>query len=244
MPSGRDDSRLEGSRIFYEQAMPESLQFDQVVQARKELENLLTSSPKMETALRRLIRTVIRQARNDLAQDARRALYTYPRGDYEAFLPRDPRGTYRAVRSSVYKSLFGGQLNILNQRKRHAATAWAPQRTLQPGQRGGNRRKRGSKTRQIDSYDGIDRGFVLRWMNAGTTERNISFRPNPARARWKLGSQGGPVPATINTGRRGAISGAHWFETASKRELQKASEQLGKLIDDLIIRELRSGKTI
>ena len=107
----------------------------------KELERLVTDSPAMKRELQAIIRKAIAAARKRVANDAR------------GILQNDPRQAYRAVRYSVYKQIFGGQMNILSTRTRGAGTNYVRPRKLDknPNQRGGNRTKRNPRTIQIDS---------------------------------------------------------------------------------------------
>ena len=60
------------------------------------------------------------------------------------------------------------------------------------------------------SYQGKDRGFILRFLNAGTAERSTRF------------------------GNRGAISARNWFGSASQQELNMAADKLQVIIDRII----------
>jgi hypothetical protein len=140
----------------------------------------------------------------------------------------DPRHAYKAIRFAVYKKIFGGQVNILNSRRAGAPTGYKPPRTLTPGQRGGNRRKRNS--RDLDKYEGVDRGFILRWLNNGMTKTNpraIKFTENDRRKVDKWNKH-------PNTGNRGAIAPRNWFRGASLQELQKVAGEMEALIDKII----------
>ena len=120
----------------------------------KKLEQLRTDNPGFEKRLRDVIRKVLGHARANLRKDAASGLG----------MDSDPRHAYKAVRFAVYKRLFGGQLNILQSRRAGASTTYSPPRTLKAGQRGGNRRLRTS--RNLDKYEGVDRGFILRFFRA------------------------------------------------------------------------------
>lgn len=171
-----------------------------------QLERLLISDPKMETRIRALIRKVIKNARNQLAASARSGLG----------MKSDPRGAAQSIRRSVYKAVLGGQVNILSSRRAGRRTSYEPQRTLQPGQRGGNRVPRGRRTQDMMSYGPHDRSMVLRWLSNGTDDR-------------EAGTRGGRLH-----GNRGRIAARGWFGRASEQSLQKASEELVKLIDEEI----------
>ena len=184
----------------------------------EKLKKLKTDNPGFEKRLRGVIRKVLGEARANLRKDAAIGLQ----------MESDPRHAYKAVRYAVYKRLFGGQVNILNSRKAGGETAWKPARTLTPGQRGGNRRQRNS--RDLDKYEGVDRGFILRWLNNGMTKTNprlIKFTENERRKVDKWNKH-------PNTGNRGAISARNWFGDASLKELQSVAGEMQALIDKII----------
>jgi hypothetical protein len=166
---------------------------------------------------------VLGHARANLRKDAASGLR----------MESDPRHAYKAVRYAVYKRLLGGQVNILNSRKAGDETGYRPARTLTPGQRGGNRRVRNS--RSLDIYEGKDRGFVLRWLNGGMTKTNpriIRFTENDSRKVDKWNKH-------PNTGNRGAIAPRNWFRSASLNELQTVSGEMQTLIDKIINDEFK-----
>ena len=74
---------------------------------------------------------------------------------------------------------------------------------------------RSRRTEDLLTYAGPDRGFILRFLNAGTDVRE---------------SHGG---------NRGQIAPRNFFGTSSHAAMQKAAEQLDTLIDELIIKELK-----
>jgi hypothetical protein len=182
------------------------------------LAQLKTDNPGFEKRLRGVIRKILGQARANLRKDAASGLE----------MDSDPRHAYKAIRFAVYKKIFGGQVNILNSRRAGAPTGYKPPRTLTPGQRGGNRRKRNS--RDLDKYEGVDRGFIIRWLNNGMTKTNprvIKFTENDRRKVDKWNKH-------PNTGSRGAIAARNWFRGASLRELQKVAGEMEALIDKII----------
>lgn len=185
------------------------------------LQKLKTDNPDFEKRLRGVIRKILGHARANLRKDAASGLQ----------MENDPRHAYKAVRYAVYKRLFGGQVNILNSRRAGAETGYHPARTLTPGQRGGNRRQRDS--RNLDKYEGADRGFILRWLNNGMTKTNprlIKFTENDRRKVDKWNKH-------PNTGNRGAITARNWFGNASLQELQKVAGEMQELIDKVIKEE-------
>jgi hypothetical protein len=187
------------------------------------LAQLKTDNPGFEKRLRGVIRKILGQARANLRKDAASGLE----------MDSDPRHAYKAIRFAVYKRIFGGQVNILNSRRAGAPTGYKPPRTLTPGQRGGNRRKRNS--RDLDKYEGVDRGFIIRWLNNGMTKTNprvIKFTENDRRKVDKWNKH-------PNTGNRGAIAPRNWFRGASLQELQKVAGEMEALIDKIIKDEFK-----
>ena len=187
------------------------------------LAQLKTDNPGFEKRLRGVIRKILGKARANLRKDAASGLE----------MDSDPRHAYKAIRFAVYKRIFGGQVNILNSRRAGSATGYKPPRTLTQGQRGGNRRSRTS--RDIDKYEGVDRGFVLRWLNNGMTKTNprvIKFTENDRRKVDKWNKH-------PNTGNRGAIAPRNWFRGASLQELQKVAGEMDELINKIINDEFK-----
>ena len=187
----------------------------------EKLKKLKTDNPGFERRLRGVIRKILGQARANLRKNAASGLQ----------MESDPRHAYKAVRYAVYKRLFGGQVNILNSRRAGGETGYRPARTLTPGQRGGNRRLR--RSRNLDKYEGVDRGFILRWLNDGMTKTNprlIKFTENERRKvdKWNHNP---------NTGNRGAIKARNWFGGASLQELQSVAGEMQELIDKVIKEE-------
>lgn len=186
----------------------------------KKLAQLKTDNPGFEKRLRDVIRKVLGHARANLRKDAASGLD----------MKSDPRSAYKAVRFAVYKRLFGGQVNILQSRRAGAMSLYEPQRTLDPSKRGGNRRQRSQRTTNLMSYNGVDRGFILRWLNNGMTKTNprvIQFTENERRKvdRWNKHP---------NTGNRGAIAARNWFGNASLMELRTVAGEMQQLIDKVI----------
>jgi len=187
------------------------------------LAKLKTDNPGFERRLRAVIRKILGHARANLRKEASSGLR----------MDSDPRHAYKAVRFAVYKRLLGGQVNILQSRKAGGETGYRPARTLTPGQRGGNRRVR--KSRNLDVYEGVDRGFILRWLNGGMTKTNprtINFTKNGNRQADKWNKH-------PNTGNRGAIAARNWFRGASLNELQSVAGEMQALIDKIINEEFK-----
>lgn len=188
----------------------DNFEVDGFVAQRKELEALLMSNPEMEKRVQGLIRKVLLAARRTVAQAA------------QGKMRSDPRQAYKAVKSSVYRQILGGSVSILNRRRSSGGgSSYEPPRKLRQGQRGGNRVPRSQRTQDVMSYEGADRAFILRFLNAGTDERFA-------------GTRNGGL-----SGRRGRIAPRNFFADSSHTAMQKAAAELSTLIDDMIKKELQ-----
>ena len=171
----------------------------------RQFQNLATDNPVMGQRIREAIKATLRIVQKQHHSESRTVLD----------MKSDPRKAYKAVRMAVYRKIFGGQVNILSKRKVGAMHFYAPPRKLDdsPNQRGGNRRKRSERTTTMMSYQGSDRGMILRWLNDGT------YQSNPRVTRY---------------GSRGSIARRGWFGQASHADMELAAERLDKIIDDII----------
>ena len=165
----------------------------------QELDKLMMSNHEMKRKVHKVLASVLQKARTQISKDSKSVLNS------------DPRQAYRAVKRTVYKRILGGAVSILNKRKASSTrVSVQKERKLQPGQRGGNRRKRSERTDQLDSYFGADRGFILRFVNAGTNDRQTKY------------------------GNRGRIPARNWFGTSSQKAMEAAAQQFCDLIDQEI----------
>lgn len=180
-----------------------AFEVDGLVKQKEALESLMMSNPAMEKRVQGLIRKVLLAARRTISNQAK------------SDIKSDPRKAYKAVKTAVYKRILGGSVSILNKRKAGATSLYEPPRKLQPGQRGGNRRTRSMRTEQVMSYQGADRGFILRFLNAGTVERETRYD------------------------NRGAIAPRNFFVNSSQSAMQKTAGELSQLIDEMIKNELK-----
>lgn len=195
-------------------------------EATKQIEKLLSTDPDTRKKIQGIVRQVLKTVKANLSKSAQSGLE----------MKSDPRKSYKAVQMLVYKRLLGGNINIL-QRSRASGqiSTYQPPRSSTPGQVGGNRMTRSERTQQIMSYQGADRGFILRFLNAGTDDRQAGFGRNGKTEREKelfaIGSKG--------LGNRGSISARNWFGPRSQQELENASEYLQRLVDEFINREFK-----
>ena len=188
------------------------------VQNNVHLERLLMTDPTMEKRVQEIVRKVLAVARSQVSQSIK--------GE----ITNDPRQAYRAVKHAVYKRILGGNVSILN--KRLAGKNRAPLPPVyhklehelnkngkpHPNHRGGNRIQRSSRTEDLLTYKGSDRGFILRFLNAGTSSRNNGVRPT------------------------GAIAPRNFFANNSQKAMEMASEQLMQYIDKMIQEEFNQAQ--
>ena len=183
-----------------------------------------TKNPMMRKRINEVIRATLAKVRKSLQGQARSGLQ----------MQSDPRKAYKAVRMAVYRRIFGGQVNILQSRKAGAGHFYAPPRkgTSDPKGRGGNRRPRSQRTIDLMSYQGVDRGFILRFLNQGTTNRNITHLTEIKRAdgtsKFRFTSNGGKY------GNRGSIAARNWFGNASQAELERQASNIDAMIDNIL----------
>ena len=174
----------------------------------KKLDRLQAHDSQMEKRITDIIRRAIKAARSMVQSNAKGAV------------PNDPRHAYKAVRTMVYKRILGGNVNILQKRRGSGGkSGYEPPRTLRPGQRGGNRVPLSARTQQVMDYEGSDRGFILRFLNSGTTAR-------------QAGSRGGRLH-----GNRGSIGARNWFPSAGQQAMNAAAQYIVDEIDRLIAEE-------
>ena len=164
----------------------------------------------------------------------REALFAARREVMSAFpADSDPRQSRRAIRTTVYENILGGNINILTGKKAHGGGSYEPPRTLTPGQRGGNRRKRSERTEQIMGYGPLDRGFILRFVNSGTKTRVIGFRNTQKSNRSKYEARVTRISRgdKARTGNRGSIAPRNWFMSSAESALGNAAQTIADLIE-------------
>ena len=161
----------------------------------------MSTDPKMRKVIQQHIREALFAARRELISD-------FPADN------GDPRQSRRSIRTTVYDKILGGNINILNMRKKAGKqTTYEPPRKLKPHQRGGNRVPQGKRTYAITHYGPHDRGWILRILNSGTGNR-------------EAGSRGGKL-----WGNRGSIAPRNFFGQAGQRALTRAADNLSNMID-------------
>lgn len=210
------------------------IEIEGLKEQQEKLRSLMTDSPGMDKRLRDAIRKILRTAQKTLQSQAASGLG----------MESDPRRAVRAVRASVYRRIFGGNLNILQKRSAGSSGNYEPPRKGLPS-RGGNRMARSERTKQVMGYTGAKRGFILRFLNAGASDRKISsFRTDDHRGSVNRGSQGGDVNkygniSNVNTGNRGSIPASNWFGGASLSAMNEVAAQVEEIIDKIINEEFK-----
>ena len=178
--------------------MADTVQISGLVENQARFEHLLSTDPGFDDSVRNAIRKVLKEARGKISDDAK------------SYIQDDPRKAYRAVKHTVYKKLFGGNVSILTKRKAGPKYDIIRQKKLQPGQVGGNRRPRIAANNRLDQYYGSDRGFILRFFSSGTTSRQTRY------------------------GNRGAIRQTNMFSHIATWHMQQAAEDVANAINEYV----------
>ena len=190
----------------------------------QKLEQLKISGTGFEKRLRDAIRKVLGEVRAKMRASAQTDLG----------MQSDPRKAYKAVRYAVYKRIFGGQVNILQSKRASGNRSnYEPPRKPVP-RRGGNRMVRSQRTRDIMGYEGADRGFILRFLNAGTADRYTGGRNGRNEAeRTRF------IETHEGRGYRGSIAARNWFGPRSQKEMEAAAQNIQAIIDRVINDEFK-----
>ena len=178
----------------------------------------MSTDPKMRKVIQQHIREALFEARRDVTSSSP--------------LESDPREAIKAIRTSVYEKVLGGNINILNGKKAHGSNSYEPPRKLTPGQRGGNRRSRSGRTQQIMGYAPLDRGFILRFVNSGTKTRVIGFRNTVKANRTRYENRVYRINRgdKSRTGNRGAIAARNWFMQSAESAMANAAANIAEII--------------
>ena len=183
------------------------------------LKAAMTTDPKMRKVIQQHIREALFAARREV-------MSAFPADN------GDPRQSRRAIRTTVYENILGGNINILTGKKAHGGGSYEPPRTLTPGQRGGNRRQRSERTKQIMNYGPLQRSFILRFVNSGTKTRVIGFRNTQKSNRSKYEARVYRISRgdKARTGNRGSIAPRNWFMPAAEKALSMAMQRISEMI--------------
>lgn len=156
----------------------------------KQIDEMLTSHPSREKEIRKAIARALSKMRRNVSNAIHQKL------------TNDPRQTYKAVKSVNYRRLLGGNVSILDPKKVDQSSTWKPARKLRKGQWGGNRREQSARTKQLNSYKGTSRAFIMRFLEFGTPDRE------------------GVKPY------RASISARNYFSQTAPTEMRKAIAEL------------------
>ena len=180
----------------------------------------MSTDPNMRKVIQGHIREALFAARRELMND-------FPAEN------GDPRQTRRSIRTTVYEKILGGNINILTGKSAKGGGGYEPPRTLDPTKRGGNRRLRSERTKQIMSYGPLERGFILRFVNSGTKTRVIGFRNTQKSNRSTYERLVTRVHSgeKAHTGNRGAIAPRNWFMRSAESALGNAAQTIADLIE-------------
>ena len=169
-----------------------------VEQQNRAFGRLMATDKETRKRIQKIIREELKDAAKRLREDAK----------YE--MKEDPRKAFRAVKSSIYRRILGGNVSILNPKRAGARYQLIRERKLDmnPYQRGGNRRPRSARTEQVDSYFGKDRAWILRIISSGTVTRSTRY------------------------GNRGSIVARNWFQNMAPHEMELAAGNLAEVIEE------------
>lgn len=164
------------------------------------LARLLVNDPATRKDVKRVFSKEIRAARRRVSKDVKNNM------------DNDPREAYKAVKSAIYKRIIGGNISDLSRRGGvRVMGIYRKYRKLDdnPHQWGGNRRKVSDRTKQLDGYLGKDRGFILRFFDAGTDVRQTRY------------------------GNRGAIRARRLFSYSAVMQMETAASNIGVKLEEL-----------
>ena len=184
------------------------------------LKAAMTTDPKMRKAIQQHIREALFAARREVMSD-------FPADN------GDPRQSRKSIRTTVYEKILGGNINILTGKNAHSGSnSYEPPRKGVSG-RGGNRRQRSERTKQIMSYRPMDRGFILRFVNSGTKTRVIGFRNTVKGNRTRYENRVYRINRgdKSRTGNRGSIAARNWFMSSAESALGNAAQAIADLIE-------------
>ena len=129
------------------------IEVDGLIELKARLERLIHFDPSLEQRVQKVIDQSLVAVRRGVIADATSAMKS------------DPNEAAKAVRRSVYKKILGGQVNILQKRKAGNLRELPDSNAKQYW------RRRGYVTGMNKRYQKSDRGFILRFANAGTKDR-------------------------------------------------------------------------
>lgn len=174
----------------------------------KNIEQMMTTNPELRTKLQAAIREDVQKARAAVVNNMP-----------TVFANGDPNEARRAIRRVLYQQILGANLNIYNMKR--GTAGWKVRQIerkveMNPKMRGGNRIKRSFKTIRMQGYEGKARGFILRWLNSGTDERESRY------------------------GNRGSIAPRNFFGQLAGSALSVVSQHLAMMIEEEIANQFNN----
>ena len=184
------------------------------IESNVHLERLLTTDPTMEQYIRTAIGYVMEKARKDVVSKA------------ASVMQSDPKKAASAIRRTIYKQVLGANLNILR-KKRAGRKGNVPSST----------RGRSADTERYLGYQGSDRGFILRFINAGTDDRVAThMNDHPIKRSGMVKSH---IYRSGQIGGRGSILGHDFFGPAAKAAIEEATELLTKEFEKIVAEQTK-----
>lgn len=183
----------------------------------KMLRSLMLLDTSFEKRLRDFIAQEIKEARNSIVSQIK-------------FENGDPRGARHSIRRIVYDKILGGAIVIPPQTKASTKNDYEPPRKLTPKQRGGNRIIRSLRTDDIMHYGPLDRGWILRMVNAGTHPRYANGR----NGRWDKKGMNRTFFRLQREGDyyRGSIAPRNFFHDYGNRAVSAAIQNIRRMVDE------------
>ena len=143
----------------------------------------------------------------------------------------DPRGTAKAVKRYVATKYLGGIISITDGKKTGGKISYNEPRKVYPGMKGhsgGNILPRSQRTEDILTT--ADRGFILRFVNAGTHPRYAAGR----NGKWSKNGTNSTFTKLKEQGKyfRGSIAPRNFFANIGQPELERAAKNLETIINE------------
>lgn len=181
---------------------------------RKRLSALSLLNTKFEEQVREFIRKEIKAAREEIIRNIK-------------FKNGDPRGARFAIRRAVSKKILDASIWLPPMTKAGQRNNYEPPRN--PSRRGGNRMIRSIRTDDIMHYGPMDRGWILRIVNAGTNPRYANGR----NGKWTKSGKNSTFAKLQNIGEyyRGSIPAANFFHKYGSRAMNRALQGIVRMID-------------
>lgn len=200
------------------------------------MDRLMKFSPGFERRLQKVIDQALVEVRKGMVSHA------------GSQIPNDDKGAKRAIRRIVYRQIIGGQVNILKKRR---AGQLVDEDEIATSNANQYWRRRGYKTGQMLRYNGSDRGFILRFANAGTVPRTSttmdahpikrkSVSERPAMHGVRKGVREPFKSSIIGYRGRMGLSGARNFFSESESKMQNEVPELSTRIQQLIVQEFNA----